>query len=476
MRSVLDAPSQRKIKIIEMLTMADDWVTIGSLAKSLGVATKTINDDINIIRENWGEELNIESSFVYGIRINQVSSSILLKVFSDLFQESLSLKWIELVFYTPYKDIKYYSEKLHVSQSTLYRLKTKINHFFATYGIYLNSHQSVFYFTADNEIVYRKIMTTILAEVSGVFLLKMIEKELLTNLQKRTSQEVLKKYVEKHNFNLYYFTVFYYVSLVRENQGFSANKRLSNQVKVVPTNSTYLLSLTSNFPRVKESQIINIEEDIVFHLEGWENLEQKELVNQVIKQFVKELFEYLNIAYTVEQFEIFEGVLNTVYLEQMNFGVPFSKLFNRFYYFKVKLKKENPGLHNFLFGRFTWLSEELGVNFMSYLDIIIYCLVITFPEVVLFFNAQRILVISDFSEKHAQFIVERLSNSLWTKQYSSVLFDATTKAQVGKLNTKEYQFIVSNCLVSSEEVEVVLIDDYPTYKDISRVNYQINSF
>lgn len=33
MRSVLDAPSQRQIKIIEFLTNSDGWVTIGSLAK-----------------------------------------------------------------------------------------------------------------------------------------------------------------------------------------------------------------------------------------------------------------------------------------------------------------------------------------------------------------------------------------------------------------------------------------------------------
>lgn len=221
MRSVLDAPSQRQIKIIEFLTSSDGWVTIGNLAKSLGVATKTINEDISIIRESWGEELNIESSFVYGIRINQASSSILLMIFSDIFNESLSVKWIELVFYTPYKDLKYYAEKLHVSQSTLYRLRTKINKFFENYGIYLNSHQSVYYFTADNEIVYRKIMTTILTEVSGVFLLEMIGENILTNLQKRTNQDVLKKYVDKHNLNIYYFTVFYYVSLVRENQGFN---------------------------------------------------------------------------------------------------------------------------------------------------------------------------------------------------------------------------------------------------------------
>ena len=476
MRSVLDAPSQRQIKIIEFLTSSDGWVTIGNLAKSLGVATKTINEDISIIRESWGEELNIESSFVYGIRINQASSSILLMIFSDIFNESLSVKWIELVFYTPYKDIKYYAELLHVSQSTLYRLRTKINVFFDKYGISLNSHQSLYYFTADNEIVYRKIMTTILTEVSGVFLLEMIGENILTNLQKRTNQDVLKKYVDKHNLYIYYFTVFYYVSLVRENQGFNVEKRPTSEFKGKPPSSNYLLFLISHFPRLKEEQINNIESDIIFHLEGWENTEQKESVNKMINQFVNELFEFLGLLYTIEQFKIFEGVLNTLYLEQTNFGVPFSKLFNRFAYFSVKIQKEKPSLYKYLVSQFTNLSTELGVDFITYIDIIIYCLVTTIPEVVLYNKAQKILVVSDFSEKHAKFIVERLSYSVSTKQYSSILFDHTTKDKLSQINLRDYQFIVSNCLVNDDCVDIILIDDYPTYKDISRVNYQINLF
>lgn len=133
-------------------------------------------------------------------------------------------------------------------------------------------------------------------------------------------------------------------------------------------------------------------------------------------------------------------------------------------------------MYKYLVSQFTNLSTELGVDFITYIDIIIYCLVTTIPEVVLYNKAQKILVVSDFSEKHAKFIVERLSYSVSTKQYSSILFDHTTKDKLSQINLRDYQFIVSNCLVNGDCVDIILIDDYPTYKDISRVNYQINLF
>lgn len=474
MRSVLDAPWQRQIQIIEILTKAEGWVTVSSLSKNLGVATKTINDDINVIREAWGAELNIESSFVYGIRINQASSSILLMIFSDLFNDSLSVKWIELVFYTPYKDIKYYAEKLHVSQSTLYRLRTKINNFFETYGICLNSRKSVYYFTADNEIVFRKILTTILTEVSGGFLLKVIEKKILISLQKRISEGILKKYVEKYNLNSYYFAIFYYVSLVRENQGFSKEKRMVNEINVIPPSSVYLLSVQNDFPRVKEEQIINIEEDIMFHLEGWNSNEERKLTNKRINEFVKHLFKVLNLNYTVEQFKVFELGLNILYLEQTNFDIPILKLFNRISYFALKFKKEMPGLYKCLESQFRQLSNESDIKLIGYIDIVIYFLVTTIPEILMCNNVKKVLVISDVSKKHAHFIVERLSYNVTRKECSNELFEPVTKTEVTMLDMENYQFIVSNCLVNGQGLEVVLIDDYPSYKDIFQVNHQIN--
>ena len=476
LRSVLDSPSQRQIKIIEILSEANEWVTTGKLALDLGVAAKTITDDVKIIREEWGEELKIESSFVYGIRINQSSTSILTNVFSDIFNQSMSVKWIKLIFYFPYKDLNFYADKLHVSQSTLYRLFTKINNSLNKYHIHLKRCQSVYYFSADNETVFRKFMTAFLIDVAGGDLLKIMTEDIMLNLETRITEKVLGIEIKENSRYLYYFIVFYYTSLYREGQGFNLSDVPPKSYATNNEAYLYACSLSGKFPRVKKEYIDSIEGDISFHFNGWENAEEREKVDLTLNSFVTDLFKQLDISFCDQQFAIFVRILKSIYIDEKNYAISYSVLFDRFSYFSAKFQQEKAGLYHYLIAKFERLSQSLKLDFTTRIDLIVYWLVTSMPQVLMYRLPQKILVISDFSESHADFIAEVLTNNLSAEQDSEILFDYIAKDELTKADLNNYQLFVSNCLLADDQLEVVLIDDYPTYQDIFRVNQQLSIF
>ena len=485
MKSVLDSPSQRQIKIIEVLSESNEWVTMAKLASKLDVAPKTITDDVNIIRERWEDELKLESSFVYGVRINQSSASILLKIYAEIFKQSITLKWMELVFYYPYNDLKFYAHKLHVSQSTLYRLFSKINKALNQYEIKLERTHSIYFFSSENETAFRKFMTAIVIDLAGGDVLNKISKELGDSLKQRISENVLGNELLKNTLgrniientrHFYYLIVFYYISLVRESQGFSANNSYYHAYEFADDCHIYAKYLVKTFPRVKAEHVHKVETDISYHFIGWEDEAEQQRVNKVINNFINKLFKKLNITCKEEQFIAFEMIINAIYLDKKNFKVPYAILFDRFDYFSHKLKKEKVGLYNFLFTEFEDLSKTLQVDFMRCFNLLVYWLVTAMPQVLAFRLPKTILVISDLSGVHAEFLAGLLTKCIAPNQTDEILFDYVTKKELPKIDLSKYQLLVSNCLLEGNQIETIIIDDFPTFKDIAHVNFQTNLF
>lgn len=174
MIAILDGPSRRMICLIEHLAISDGWLTVGKVAKELGCSEKTVQDDLHYIREKWGNLIEIETSFTYGIRMEHIPTSVLYFIFSEIFKEALAVRWLELVFCEPYHDLEYYAKKLHVSSSTLYRLHKKVNVFLDDYDVTVARRRSVFSIEGERELNVRIFMSTLLLEVSGHDFVRMI--------------------------------------------------------------------------------------------------------------------------------------------------------------------------------------------------------------------------------------------------------------------------------------------------------------
>ena len=75
MRELLDTPTQRRLKIIELLNEASDWISSNDLATKNNASLRTINNDVSYLKDNWSPNLLIETSKKSGVRLKTQPSS-----------------------------------------------------------------------------------------------------------------------------------------------------------------------------------------------------------------------------------------------------------------------------------------------------------------------------------------------------------------------------------------------------------------
>lgn len=51
LRKILDASSQRMIRILETFTIHDDWITLSDLSSAIGASERTVADDISNLQK-----------------------------------------------------------------------------------------------------------------------------------------------------------------------------------------------------------------------------------------------------------------------------------------------------------------------------------------------------------------------------------------------------------------------------------------
>ena len=167
MRKLLDVSSQRLISILEILLENDGWTTFASLGSAIETSERTVAKDIAMLRERWGHHLNIEVSKKNGVRLINQNISSTGAVFTDIFNDSLSLQWIRELLFHPSMSMEFYESQLFTSRSTLLRILPKINRYLSGKGMKIICENNRYDFIGDDEQYLRDFSANFLLELYG---------------------------------------------------------------------------------------------------------------------------------------------------------------------------------------------------------------------------------------------------------------------------------------------------------------------
>lgn len=95
MRELLDIPSQRIIRILEILIENEDWTTFAKLGTEINTSERTVAKDIAMLKEKWTQHLNIAVSKKNGVKLQNQNIAGIGLVFTDIFNDSVALQWIK---------------------------------------------------------------------------------------------------------------------------------------------------------------------------------------------------------------------------------------------------------------------------------------------------------------------------------------------------------------------------------------------
>lgn len=471
--SVIDTFSKRTIQILKILSEANEWITIKELAKKLNASEKTIQDDLDMIRKNFNHRLTIEFLPQKGVRIEDFPVNLFLEIQSSILIESTSIKFIIELLKHPKEDLNYYSNCIHVSRSTLYRQLPIINHFLSSYGIYIESHHSLYSLTAQDEYTFRRFFTTFLFEVYQYKTLPFIDDLWITFYKNRLPFIYNQNNESLSDLQLSYYSIYYHFSILREKNGYSLSTISSSLGQKIDFTQEQLTFL-DNYNQLPLEKLLIIESSIYIH--------RHSLFSKTDKLFISETTYFIDIIYSTFSLKndsitqkLLSDFLIDLCINVKYFQVPYHFFYDRFSPFAQQIKQD----HTVIFDTLTQLiknySSKVNLDFSLYESPLIYLFIVTLPSVLEANFDKPILIISNYSREHSLFMASTIQKQL---SLNPIHFNKNVcihVADLEKYNLDTFDLVISNTDIISKDTPCILINDFPNTRDIIDIQHFLSA-
>ncbi|SFN87507.1 helix-turn-helix domain-containing protein [Proteiniclasticum ruminis] len=414
MRKILDTAHQRRIRLLEILLSKNEYVTMSALAKEVEASERTVAEDLTQLKLKYSEELHMEISRKNGVRLIHPNIASVSLIFRDTFQESVALMWLKELLLHPNQSMEYYEEKLFASKSTLLRMLPRINHFLDDYDMRFEVKGGLYRIFAKNEGFLRDFYASFLLELYGLNLkeydlsidLSVLSKITLANLKNAVPKEHL-AWIAQDDLSLVYRMMFYLVSLIREEHGFSMKSEYPLELEL---DSEDFAALKQHFPRVTRENLRGIHEYLYLQQNGFHSEQEKQQVTTEVLRFIDRFTQRLNYPTSSEQKDRFLFVVLSIYFKVKQRTKDTSLLFDRVYYFSESLSRENPFLYTVVKEELSTLSQNLEFDFAENLHNILFWLLLAEPSLAGVSRRKTALLLSDFGTPHSIFLKNRLEH------------------------------------------------------------------
>ncbi len=471
MRNLLDASSQRMIKILETLAIHNGWITLSDLASTIAASERTVAQDISNLKKRWGESLNIDVSRKNGVIMHSRNSASIGQVFADLFNDSTALLWIKELLFHPNLPIEFYENKLFASRSTLMRLSTKINLTLSNRGIAIRCDSNRYQLVGKDEQYLRDFSASFLLELYGLNLqkyditidLNVLGEIIITSISQNLEPTEL-SWTLNDDISITYWLMIYLISLVRENQGYTVASDYPIEKEV---DAQKLIYLQGHFPNITIENLRPIHQLMFERIGGWDSDTEKALVIHETDSFFQRLFSIIPISPNEKTLYLMRFMIRSLYLNKKYRPLKTSTLFDRIYYFSLSLKRANSLLYKVVEDNLKLFSQIVHLDMCSDVADTLFWLCLVCPELSQFTQPKKALLIADFGMPHADFLANTLSDFFCTKNAGTLLIDIVRFPHSLTLaDVESYDIIITT--ISDLQVhndKIFLINDYPSYED-----------
>lgn len=475
MRNLLDAPSQRMINILETLTIHNDWITLSDLSSIVAASERTVAKDISALQKHWGESLNIEVSRKNGVLMHNQNFTCIGHVFTDLFNNSVALLWIKELLFQPNMAIEFYESKLFASRSTLLRLLSRINHSLSDKGIRIQCENNKYQLLGKDEQYLRDFSASFLLELYGLNLQKYditidlnIIREMIMSTMSQNLEDIELSWVVNDDVAVTYLLMFYLISLVRENQGYTV---ASNYPVEKEIDTEKLIYLQEQFPNITLDNLRPIHQMVFNRYCGWDSDTEKILVIQETEAFFQRIFSIIPISPDKKTKRLMRFMLESLYLTKKVRPTKTSALFDRVYYFSLSLKQTNALLYQVVEDNLKLFSQNVHLDINSNVDDALFWLCLVYPELSQYSQPKKALLITDFGMPHSKFLAKVLSDFFSRSNTSSLQIDIGHYPQsLAVAEAKNYDIIITTIPdLQIQHEKVILINDYPSDANFMRI-------
>lgn len=474
MLQILDSFSDRLNRILHLLFLSDGKIKFQEMVQHLNVSEKTLEDDIKFINDNWKETIKIEYSNFDEICCPKMSMNIFLELQSIILMNSVSIKILKNLFFYPYEKTTFHVEKLHISSSTFYKYVHIINKEMKQYNIWINNEQSRYYISGENELSIRRFFTTLFLEMSGYTSKTIIKTKPNTIFKSRikinynANKQPLSKTQES------FYSTLYFISIQREQQGFQVEQTKYFSGIHMPFSEDDINLFSIEYPKLSLDDFYRIEVSILV-LRSELNSYRDEHLNSTFSIFLSEIFDTFELKKTTREFNTLLVYLKDLYINNLFVKIPYHLISNKYDFFTNEAKKNNIGAVSEISFLVSHLSLRTKTDFHIHLNDIIFCLITQLPDIMMNKLNHHILVVSDNSKAHAEFLCQSIKSELNIDIISFKQVDCIYKDMIEFLDLNMYSFIITNSIDIHNKYESTLINSFPSQTDISMIKKHLLS-
>lgn len=471
MFKILDNFSERLHRLSDILLTSDGKTDIKTVLGLLDISEKTLREDITFINENWGYIFQIDISDTGEISAPRISISSFSKLQPKILINSVSIRFFKTLFFHPHQKIGFYTEQLHISTSTFYKYLHLLNERMASYDIEIKNEQSNYFIYSKKEMSVRQFVAIFFLEVSGYSTKLFLENQKNRLLRNRIVENYSYNNESTTQVNIAFYSKMYLISLERESQGFHIDDSSSFIGKTAPLTSEETALFNQFYPNLTMTHIKSIEESILslrHSLNGYTDSHLEE----TIPFFLASIFDNFQLDKSREEFSFLLTYIKDLYINKLFVGVPYFLIHNNYAYFSHEARKNN----KWTISEITFLVNDLSINtgqdFSEYLHHIIFMLVTQLPEIMENKYQQHVLIVSENSKKHAEFLLRCIKGELTTESISFDHVHCIDEASIETVDIDLYSLIITNSTSIHQNYKAILVNSFPSDYDIDVIkNY-----
>lgn len=425
-----------------------------------------------------------------GVRLLCQSFATLHTLCIDLVKRAVAPRFIRDLFFFPDQPLEFYTNKLFTSKSTLLRQIPKINAYLSRMNVFIERSHTGFHLFSPDEQSLRKLIASTYVELNPG----------LTHQQRESTALVVPFAADTVDFmslcevvrgvllhakdfdtaglalNIPTFlpqmAAFYLISLVRENQGFSA-KSVRNEIELVSQDE--LLAVRKLFPSLREEQLLPIHEMLT---EPFLPLgeEATALLQCESAAFYARVFLALHVSCPQSTQDKLRSALEIVYRYSLVRPVRATGMFRRISGFSSSVRVCHPKLYAAFQESLAVFSGTMQLDLMPSLPDLILRACYLFPAFAMAAPTSKLLVVSDSGLTHAEFIAnfarELFNGSHYqTMDITTIPYEEALQADLDARYPDETILITTDPALLSLQTRktVLLFHDFPSTENFCQL-------
>lgn len=441
--NIIEDKLHRKLKLIDLLIETPEGISLDNISDILSVSKSTVQRDLELLDNNYPDRIIFEID-QNNMLFTELGSEELIYIKHLIIDESINIKFLTEILFNPFQKIKYFSEKLEISPSNIYKMIKKINQSLTSYQMEIVTVNNKYYIKAFSEITLRKLFSVLWVELN-YFTNRYPSHIELVNRIDNYVKEIIKgiinvdiRFVDSYNIS------FIYISYLREIQLF------------------YLEGESVDVTKNEEEIATTIIQSLLYS--PFDN--NPFFYNRKLFQLKEFLKDNLADKYKVE---FLYHCLVVIYKNECSDQIPPSLVIDRYKSFYLSLSEKHQ-LFQPIKDILAIFTNILNINLKDYYHVLSYLLVVYFPELLEKSEKNTVYIYSNLSTSHAYF----LQKVLMDKFDNLYEFIIVKNEYFVKSNQKDYLFVTNE--KDFDSINNFVINDFPKQVDLVNLELKLTNF